>query len=288
MAQASKRLDTNVPGDFFVDSTCIDCDTCRWMAPETFDFAGEYSSVYHQPETGEEKRRALMAMLSCPTGSIGAAGKQPVKEAQAALPDPITEDVYHCGYHSERSFGAASYLITREGGNILVDSPRFVPALVRRIEDLGGVKTLFLTHIDDVADHEKFAAHFGCERIIHADDARRGAAGIERKIEGAGLVALDEEVTLIPVPGHTKGSVCLLYRGYLFTGDHLAWNDLLKHLKAFHSACWYDWAEQIRSMERLRNCEFEWVLPGHGRRCHLPAAQMRDSLEKCISWMKAQ
>ena len=36
MANASRRLPHNAPGDFFVDSTCIDCDTCRWMAPATF------------------------------------------------------------------------------------------------------------------------------------------------------------------------------------------------------------------------------------------------------------
>lgn len=288
MAQASKRLETNVPGDFYVDSTCIDCDTCRWMAPEVFDFAGDYSSVYHQPETEEEKRRALMALLSCPTASIGAEGKQRIKDAQAALPDIVDRNVYHCGYHSERSFGAASYLIVREEGNILVDSPRFVPALVRNIEALGGVKTMFLTHIDDVADHEKFAGHFGCERIIHADDARRGAGSVEWKIEGTEPAELGEGLIMIPVPGHTRGSMCLLYENYLFTGDHLAWNGLLKHLKAFHRACWYDWGEQTRSMERLLGYEFEWVLPGHGRRAHLPKDEMRESLEKCIAWMKAQ
>ncbi|XP_015064361.1 uncharacterized protein LOC107009532 [Solanum pennellii] len=27
------RRPQNVSGEFFVDHTCIDCDTCRWMAP---------------------------------------------------------------------------------------------------------------------------------------------------------------------------------------------------------------------------------------------------------------
>ena len=31
------RRPENVPGDLFVDHTCIDCDTCRWMAPGVFD-----------------------------------------------------------------------------------------------------------------------------------------------------------------------------------------------------------------------------------------------------------
>ena len=33
MANPKKRVPENVPGDFFVDSTCIDCDACRQIAP---------------------------------------------------------------------------------------------------------------------------------------------------------------------------------------------------------------------------------------------------------------
>ena len=56
-----------------------------------------------------------------------------LKTAQECLPQPVAgiPDVYHCGWHSEKSFGAASYLIQRpveKGGNILVDSPRWVGA----------------------------------------------------------------------------------------------------------------------------------------------------------------
>ena len=42
--------------------------------------------------------------------------------------------LYHCGYHSESSYGAASYLIERQEGNILVDSPRFDKSLLRNIK----------------------------------------------------------------------------------------------------------------------------------------------------------
>jgi glyoxylase-like metal-dependent hydrolase (beta-lactamase superfamily II) len=75
---------------------------------------------------------------------------------------------------------------------------------------------------------------------------------------------------------------------YLFTGDHLAWSESRGHLYAFRSACWYSWKEQTASMERLLDYRFEWVLPGHGRPIHLPASRMRESLERCIAWMKAR
>jgi len=58
MANPALRLTENIPGDFFVDSTCIDCDACRQIAPETFSDAGDASIVYRQPLTEGETRRA--------------------------------------------------------------------------------------------------------------------------------------------------------------------------------------------------------------------------------------
>jgi ferredoxin len=74
MANLKKRVPENVPGDFFVDSTCIDCDACRQIAPATFAEAAETSFVRTQPVTPGERRQALHALLSCPTGSIGCLG----------------------------------------------------------------------------------------------------------------------------------------------------------------------------------------------------------------------
>jgi glyoxylase-like metal-dependent hydrolase (beta-lactamase superfamily II)/ferredoxin len=288
VAQPALRLDTNVPGDFFVDSTCIDCDACRIFAPAVFHDAGDQSSVYHQPETEEELLAAQKALISCPTSSIGST-KHDTHAALAALPELVDEDVYRCGYASESSFGAISYLVRREAGNLLIDSPRFAGPLVKNIEALGGVSRLLLTHQDDVADHAKFAARFGCERVLHKDDVRTGTAAVELKVTGSEPVALDQDLVLIPTPGHTRGHAVFLYRDrYLFTGDHLAWSEARGHLYAFRSACWYSWPEQIRSMERLLDFRFEWVLPGHGRPIALTADAMRGSLERCIAWMKTK
>ena len=155
MANIQQRLPENVPGDFFVDSSCIDCDACRQIAPESFRDVGEASVVYHQPATAEETRRALMALVACPTGSIGTLRRHDFHTGIDAFPAPITENIYFCGFTAESSFGAWSYLILRpesDGGNVLVDSPRFATQLVKRIAVMGGVRKMFLTHRDDVAD----------------------------------------------------------------------------------------------------------------------------------------
>ena len=80
MADRRRGVVENVPGDFFVDETCIDCDACRQLAPEVFADAGEYSFVHEQPQTAEAGRRALRALLACPTGSIGSQGEDRPRE----------------------------------------------------------------------------------------------------------------------------------------------------------------------------------------------------------------
>ncbi len=288
MASLSKRLKTNTHGTFYVDGTCIDCATCRWVAPRSFDAKGTKSRVYHQPETPEEVRRAEMAIIACPVGAIGSETKRDLGSARAAFPDPIEGPVHHCGYHSEATFGAASYLILREDGNVLIDSPRFARPLVERIEALGGLRYMFLTHIDDIADHAKFQAHFDCERILHTADIRPGIRDVEIPIEGDDPIALAPDVTLIPTPGHTRGSVCLLYDNkFLFTGDHLAWSPAMGQIQAFRRYCQYDWGELARSVERLTEFRFEWMLPGHGYRCRFDAEAMKGELARCLDWMKA-
>ena len=138
MAHLTQRRAENIDGDFYVDQSCIDCDTCRWMAPTVFDRVGDMSAVYHQPDGAEERLQAMQALLSCPTGSIGTIEKPyDIKQAQASLPILVAENVYHCGYHSEKSYAAASYLIQHPEGNILIDSPRFTPPLVKQIEAMG-------------------------------------------------------------------------------------------------------------------------------------------------------
>jgi glyoxylase-like metal-dependent hydrolase (beta-lactamase superfamily II)/ferredoxin len=290
MAQLKQRRAENIAGDFYVDLTCIDCDTCRWMAPETFSEVGDQSAVYHQPSTSAERLRAMQALLACPTSSIGTVEKPTdIKQAQESFPIPIAANVYHCGYHAENSYGAASYLIQRSDGNVLVDSPRFAPPLVKRLEQLGGVRYLYLTHRDDVADHQKFQQHFGCERILHRDDIDRGTQDVEIQLSGTEPVQLAPDLLIIPVPGHTKGHTVLLYDNtFLFTGDHLAWSVELQHLAAFRNVCWYSWPKLIESMQRLANYSFEWVLPGHGRRFHSDRATMQQQMQQCLAWMQGE
>jgi glyoxylase-like metal-dependent hydrolase (beta-lactamase superfamily II)/ferredoxin len=288
MAKAADRLPENAPGDLFVDRTCIDCATCREMLPSVYAQGDGHSFVVRQPGTPDETHRALMALVACPTGSIGTVSRASAKAAIESFPEPVTEDVLFCGFTSESSFGAWSYLIRRPGGNVLVDSPRAAAPLVKRIEGLGGVATMALTHRDDVADHAAFRKAFGAERVIHLDDAAALRGEGERFLEGREPAEIVPGLLAIPTPGHTMGHVVYLWKNeVLFTGDHLAFSPRRGHLVGFRDACWWSWEEQIRSMERLLEFDFTLVLPGHGERFRegSPAA-MRREIERCVAWMK--
>ncbi len=289
MARIDQRLPQNVAGEFFVDTSCIDCDACRQIAPASFKDHGGQSSVYRQPRNPGELHRAFMALVACPTASIGTVSRRNARSGVAAFPTHVVDEVYFCGFTSEASFGAWSYLIVRppeQGGNVLVDSPRFAGPLVRRIEQMGGVNLMFLSHRDDIADHAKFAAHFHCPRLMHEGDGA-AARGIERVITGIDPLQIDDDLQLIPTPGHTRGHQVLLYRNkVLFTGDHLAWSPIRETLTAFRDVCWYSWSMQTQSMEKLLAYRFEWVLPGHGRIHHGTAGEMHAYLERCVADMK--
>jgi glyoxylase-like metal-dependent hydrolase (beta-lactamase superfamily II)/ferredoxin len=289
MARVEARLADNAAGQFFVDDTCIDCDTCRQIAPETFvrSPGRGQSIVAAQPRAGQGERRALMALVACPTASIGTTPKLDPRPGIAAFPERLDGDVYYCGFHSEDSYGAASYLIVRPSGNVLVDSPRAARPLMQRVEELGGVRWLFLSHRDDVADHEAWTRRFGCERVMHAADV--GRLPIERRVDGQEPIALADDLLLIPVPGHTRGSLALLNNNrFLFSGDHLWWDEDEARLDMGRGVCWYSWPEQLKSLVALTRFSFEWVLPGHGRRFHAATASaMRGELGRAIDALGA-
>ncbi|KAG0556034.1 hypothetical protein KC19_11G020300 [Ceratodon purpureus] len=293
--QESKRArrPENVDGEFYVDRTCIDCDTCRWMAPTVFKNIHPQTAVYHQPESPEERLQALQALLSCPTASIHTERPpKDIKDAHNSFPIPVDVDeipgVYHCGYHSEASYAAASYLITRPEGNILVDSPRYSENLAKKIEELGGVRYMFLTHKDDVADHKRWQARFGCERILHELEVQPHTQGVETKLQGEGPWTLGSDIDLIFTPGHTEGHVSLHLKrgkGVLFSGDHLSGNSSSElELSANLRVNWYNVKVQLESIQKLLPLEFTWILPGHGRRRHYTSLEERDeSIKSCLA-----
>ncbi len=73
MADVANRYPENLPGKYYVDNQCIDCDLCRETAPSNFgrNDDGGYSYVFKQPTTPEEEKLCKEAMEGCPVEAIG-------------------------------------------------------------------------------------------------------------------------------------------------------------------------------------------------------------------------
>lgn len=73
MADPTDKVESNVDGQFYVDSNCIDCDLCRQTAPDNFERNEDegYSYVSKQPESEDEEELCREAMEECPVEAIG-------------------------------------------------------------------------------------------------------------------------------------------------------------------------------------------------------------------------
>jgi glyoxylase-like metal-dependent hydrolase (beta-lactamase superfamily II) len=283
MARHIQRNSTSAQGDWYIDTRCIDCAASREVAPGLIVHREGKSVFARQPATEDEERAAWRASLLCPTASIGTESHR--KQPPGLFPQEVAPGVYRCGYNARSSFGAHSYLIQRQQGNMLVDSPRHTQKLIRALEELGGLSDILLTHQDDVADADRYARQFDANVWIHEDD-RSAAPYAAHLLTGAEATEIGDSIIAIPVPGHTRGSVVYLWQNtYLFSGDSLAWDRERSDLTAFRDACWYSWSELKLSLGRLAEYRFEWVLPGHGHSVHLTESELRVRLKALVDRM---
>ena len=227
MAVAARRLPENVPGDFFVDEICIDCETCREVAPLTFaDTAARRSS--RLPPAGDPAARPARAhgARRVPDGldrhraPARRVGRPPPLSRSPSMPTSTTAATPRRRRSARRATCSAA-----AGGQ----RPRRLAA--------GGRAAA-------AGDRARWAACAGCSsptattwpitrgfrralsaatRILHEGDVGPGTADVERRPRGRERsISPGDGLTIIPVPGHTRGSAALLYRSrILFTGDHL-------------------------------------------------------------------
>ncbi len=73
MADKTDKNPLTAKGAYYTDTTCIDCDLCREIAPSVFrrDDEEGLSYVWHQPRNIAERELADEALQACPTETIG-------------------------------------------------------------------------------------------------------------------------------------------------------------------------------------------------------------------------
>lgn len=255
--------------------------------------------------------------MSCPVHAIKWV-KRPrelkFRPLTEGYPKPVSvekkENVFLAGVPSKKLFGGASFLILGGGNgkdkNMLIDTPECDEALVEYLKKRGGLDYVVFTHRDHIACHREWKQAFpDVQRVMHADDFSDDTQEFEVKLQGSGdsgssssrtaplvcsLPGWEEEIQLIHGPGHTPGSIFVVYKNiYLFTGDSLHYSRVEGHLVGFRLQCWESWSRQQASWEALlhRPVSFLHVLPGHGEPHRFASVKdARASLEACIRWAK--
>jgi glyoxylase-like metal-dependent hydrolase (beta-lactamase superfamily II) len=201
----------------------MDCGAARTVAPGLIVEGGGQSVFARQPRSADELTMAWRARLLCPTASVRTGSHIDVPDG--VFPEEMTKGIYRLGYNAKSAYGAHSFAIRREvggkPGNVMVDGPRFTRAVVTQFEAWGGLTDILLTHRDDVGDAKRYAEHFGARVWIHQAD-RDAAPYAGNILGGRDAVAIDADLTAVPVPGHTEGSVVFHYdRRCLFAGLEL-------------------------------------------------------------------
>jgi ferredoxin len=77
MADKKRKYDDNVPGRFYVDKECINCDACSLAAPDNFSMDPDsgHAFVSKQPSSPDEEAQCKEAMEGCPVEAIGNDGE---------------------------------------------------------------------------------------------------------------------------------------------------------------------------------------------------------------------
>ncbi len=278
------RHPQNASGDWFVDTTCTNCGAAQTVAPGLIVERDGQSVFLRQPETEDELRQAWRARILCPSASVRTDSH--TKIANPVFPEEMTERVYRLGYNAAASFGAHSFALHHDTGVFMVDSPRWTQAVVDQLSSWGGLAGVLLSHEDDVGDAQRYADHFHAPVWIHEKD-HAAAPFADRIIAGDEPVTIAGGLLAVPIPGHSRGSVCYLWNRCLFSGDTVAWDFEINDLVAFRNYCW-SWNRLRKSLTRLCDYDFEWVFAGHGGSYRLPAGEMRERLTALIGRMKNQ
>ena len=162
-----------------------------------------------------------------------------------------------------------TYILSNDREAVVID-PGYEPDTILDALDGLTLKAILLTHghFDHVGAVKELVAETGCEVYIHAADTTLPpmiTAGqlyyTHTYAEGDTITpASGLELTVLHTPGHTPGSVCLLWNDQMFSGDTL-----------FEGSCGRvdlpggDPRVMMESLNRLASLEAEYhVHPGHG------------------------
>ncbi|MFE7064088.1 MBL fold metallo-hydrolase [Sutcliffiella sp. NPDC057660] len=191
------------------------CETC----------GVQYTGMSHHPDSCDictEERQYVS-----PDGQSWTTLEEMKEKGYENVLQDEEEGLYSIKTSPEFGIGQTAYLVQRDGFNVLWDCITFLDeATVRKIEALGGIDAIALSHPHYYSTQVEWAETFNVPVYIHEDD-REWVMRQSGQIvfwSGESLV-LAPGITLYRLGGHFKGGAVLEWRtgnedkGILLTGD---------------------------------------------------------------------
>jgi hydroxyacylglutathione hydrolase len=201
--------------------------------------------------------------------------------------------VIEMNYQARQRMGCSVYLVHDQGEWILIDigyedTAEEIVDLIRQMDfPLSQCKYLVCTHADvdhiqgmkraqELLPSAKLIGHPECKTVLAAADrimtyAEIAAQGISIDLpviqiqetinEGDQLKVGGLTLDVWNTPGHTASQLAFKLGKLLFSGDNIYRDGCVGNIDAHHGS---DLPAFVKSLERIRDADVEWLLPSHG------------------------
>jgi hypothetical protein len=162
--------------------------------------------------------------------------------------------------------GVRSFLLERDGGNLLVYSSTTIKQEADYVRAKGGIWRQYLNH-----GHEAWVAEaagawvastFGAPLYAHENEKDEVSRAYDLDGTFFERHTLGDDFEVIPIPGHTSGATAFLWdtgeHRSLFTGDSIDLEDGAWVAALLASS---DRDDYIKSLELIRGLDFDVVVP---------------------------
>ena len=115
------------------------------------------------------------------------------------------------------------YLLVDGGELAVIDPGDDAPEIIFRVKESGAKTKLIIDthyHYDHTGANEKLKNATGAAVAIHEDERHFVDFAADRWLKEGDIITVGQTgFKVLHTPGHTKGSICLLGDGFLFSGD---------------------------------------------------------------------
>jgi glyoxylase-like metal-dependent hydrolase (beta-lactamase superfamily II) len=158
---------------------------------------------------------------------------------------------------SFKEFGSCVYVINLKDKKIIIDTSSLInrKELSQDLRELkinpSKIDIVILTH--NHYDHMENIGLFPNTKIYGSKEDFK-----EKNITNINELNI-KEFKIIKTPGHTKGGICILYKGILFSGDTIFGGGYVGRTDLPGGS----YQELKKSIEKLKKAKYEILCPGH-------------------------